>query len=118
MLILARKTNERIIIGDDIEVSVIDIKGDQVKLGIQAPNNVKVYRQEVFEAIQAENRSAAMTANRDLPELAGLSEESTSGSEQAGADTEAEERRGNRGEPQEQESGESPDNDAGKPEER
>lgn len=72
MLILARKTNERIIIGDDIEVSVVDIKGDQVKLGITAPNSVKVYRQEVFEAIQEENQSAAMTSNRDLPQLSGL----------------------------------------------
>jgi carbon storage regulator len=73
MLILARKTNERIIIGEDIEVSVVDIKGDQVKLGIQAPDDVKVYRQEVFQAIQEENRTAAMTSNRDLPQLSGLS---------------------------------------------
>jgi carbon storage regulator len=69
MLILARKTNERIMIGDDIEVSVVDIKGDQVKLGVKAPKNVKVYRQEVFEAIQAENRAAAQTANRSLPDI-------------------------------------------------
>ena len=51
MLILARRTNESIVIGDDIEVSVVDIKGDQVKLGIKAPRQVKVYRREVFEAI-------------------------------------------------------------------
>lgn len=72
MLILARKIHERIIIGDDIEVSVVDIKGDQVKLGIQAPRNVKVYRQEVYEAIQRENRMAAQRASDTLPSLDGL----------------------------------------------
>ena len=80
MLILARKTNERIMIGDDIEVSIVDIKGDQVKLGIKAPKNVKVYRQEVFEAIQEENRSAALTSNRELPNLSGLTERSSASS--------------------------------------
>lgn len=69
MLILSRRLNERIIIGDDVEVTVLDIKGDQVKLGIRAPQNVKVYRQEVFEAIQEENRRAAETSDRELPSL-------------------------------------------------
>lgn len=69
MLILARRTNESIVIGDDIEVSVVDIKGDQVKLGIKAPRSVKVYRREVFEAIQEENRQAAETATSELPSL-------------------------------------------------
>ncbi len=62
MLILARKLNERIVIGDSIEIAVVDIKGDQVKLGIMAPRNVKVYRQEVYLAIQEENRAAARSA--------------------------------------------------------
>ncbi|ADK81717.1 MULTISPECIES: carbon storage regulator CsrA [Sediminispirochaeta] len=69
MLILARKVNERIIIGDSIEISVVDIRGDQVKLGIEAPRNVKVYRHEVFEAIQEENRAAATSNVTDLPEI-------------------------------------------------
>lgn len=69
MLILARRTNESIVIGDDIEVSVVDIKGDQVKLGIKAPRQVKVYRREVFEAIQEENCQAAETATSELPSL-------------------------------------------------
>ena len=69
MLILARKVNESIIIGDRIVLSVVDIKGDQVKLGIQAPRNVKVYRQEVYEAIQEENRAAAMSAKTELPKI-------------------------------------------------
>ena len=69
MLILARKLNESIMIGDKIEISIIDIKGDQVKLGIQAPKHVKVYRQEVYQAIQAENRAAALAKPQILPTL-------------------------------------------------
>ena len=55
MLVLARRINESIMIGDQIEVSIIDIRGEQVKIGIQAPSQVKVYRQEVYRAIQEEN---------------------------------------------------------------
>ncbi len=72
MLILSRKTNERIIIGEDIEIAVVDIRGDQVKLGIVAPKNVKVYRQEVFDAIQEENRKASAAASDALPSWEGL----------------------------------------------
>jgi len=68
MLILSRRKDESVIIEDGIEISVVDIKGDQVKLGIKAPRNVKVYRNEVFQAIQAENRAAA-TAPVILPKL-------------------------------------------------
>ncbi|MCA1949279.1 carbon storage regulator CsrA [Gracilinema caldarium] len=59
MLILSRKINEKIMIGDDISISVIEIRGDQVKLGVEAPRTVKVFRQEVFDAIRAENKAAA-----------------------------------------------------------
>jgi carbon storage regulator len=59
MLILSRRVNEKIVIGDDIVVSVVEVRGDQVKLGIDAPRNVKVFRQEVFDAIQEENKKAA-----------------------------------------------------------
>ena len=72
MLILARKVNERIIIGGSIEIFVVDIKGDQVKLGIKAPPEVKVYRQEVLEEIQRQNVEAAVSAPAKLPELGGL----------------------------------------------
>lgn len=72
MLILARKTNERIMIGTEIEIAVVEIRGDQVKLGIVAPPSIKVYRREVFDAIQAENQEAARTAPMDLAELSGL----------------------------------------------
>lgn len=68
MLVLTRKINEAIMIGDDIEIAVVDIKGDQVKLGIRAPRDVKVYRHEVYQAIQDENRRAAQAPN-ELPDL-------------------------------------------------
>lgn len=72
MLILSRKVNERIVIGDDIEVAVVEIRGDQVKLGIIAPQNVTVHRREVFDQIQEENRAAAMGDAADLAKLSGL----------------------------------------------
>jgi carbon storage regulator len=68
MLVLARRINERIIIGDNIFISIVDIKGDQVKLGIEAPADVKVYRQEIYDAIQAENRKAAQSGS-EFPAL-------------------------------------------------
>ena len=68
MLILSRKPNESIMIGDQIEISVVDIKGDQVKIGIRAPREVKLFRKEVYLAIQEENRAAARTGT-DLPEI-------------------------------------------------
>lgn len=72
MLILSRKTNERIMIGDEIEISVVEIRGDQVKLGIVAPRTISVHRKEVFDAIQEENR-AAVQVPADLTGLSGLS---------------------------------------------
>lgn len=72
MLILTRKLNETIMIGDKIEISVVEIKGDHVKLGIEAPKNVKVYRQEVYVAIQKENIEAAQTKPEILPQLDNL----------------------------------------------
>ena len=72
MLILSRRKDESIVIDDRIEVAVVDIKGDQVKLGIKAPRDVKVYRLEVFKAIQEENRAAASVTTTELPPLDGL----------------------------------------------
>jgi carbon storage regulator len=69
MLILSRKTNEKIMIGDDISITVIDIRGDQVRVGVDAPKQVKVYRQEVFDLVKAENQAAAATEVAKLPEL-------------------------------------------------
>jgi carbon storage regulator len=67
MLILSRRLNEKIVIGDDIVVSVVEVRGDQVKLGIDAPRKVKVFRQEVFDAIQEENKKAAAASGLQLP---------------------------------------------------
>jgi carbon storage regulator len=59
MLILTRKTGEKIIIGGGITISVIEVRGDQVRIGVDAPKTVKVHREEVFEAIKSENQAAA-----------------------------------------------------------
>ena len=73
MLVLARKLNESIMIGDDIEVVIIDIKGDQVKLGIRAPKNVTVHRMEIYQDIKQEN-IAATKSEFDPNELRELSD--------------------------------------------
>lgn len=65
MLVLSRKTNESIIIGENIEIKVLAIEGDQVKLGIVAPKAVKVHRSEVFELIQEQNK-AALNVNTNI----------------------------------------------------
>lgn len=59
MLILSRKKDESILVGPDIEITVVSVQGDQVKLGIKAPKQVDVYRKELFEEIQHENVEAA-----------------------------------------------------------
>lgn len=58
MLVLTRKTGETLMLGEDIQVKVISIDGDQVKIGIEAPKSLKIYRREVYEAIQRENEAA------------------------------------------------------------
>lgn len=63
MLILSRKVNEKIKIGNDITLTIIEIKGDQIKVGVEAPKDVKVFRQEVYNAIQNENKAAASSGN-------------------------------------------------------
>ncbi len=70
MLVLTRKENESIMIGDAIEIKVLDLKENQVKIGIVAPRSVAVHRREVYLAIQAENAQAA-SANQsaELPKL-------------------------------------------------
>jgi carbon storage regulator len=61
MLALSRKTNESIIIGNDIEITVLEVKGDQVKIGISAPKSVPIYRKEIYLQIQQSNKEAADT---------------------------------------------------------
>ena len=58
MLILARKEDQSIMIGNDIEITIVSIKGDHIKIGINAPSTVKVYRKEIFEDIQKANEEA------------------------------------------------------------
>jgi carbon storage regulator len=65
MLVLTRREDESIMIGDDIIVKVLDLKENQVKIGIVAPRSVAVHRQEVYEAIQAENAQAASVTRVD-----------------------------------------------------
>ncbi|MGN9019261.1 carbon storage regulator CsrA [Lachnospiraceae bacterium HCP1S3_C3] len=70
MLALSRKKDEAIIIDNDIEVTVIEIKGDQVKIGITAPKSVPIYRKEVYLQIKQDNEEAANVANiADLKKL-------------------------------------------------
>ena len=59
MLALARKTNQSIMIGNDIEITLLEIKGDQVKIGINAPKSAPIYRKEIYVQIQDENKKAS-----------------------------------------------------------
>ena len=65
MLVLSRLRDETIMIGDDIQITVVDIRGDKVRLGISAPTRIAVHRKEVYESIKAENARAAATAGGD-----------------------------------------------------
>ena len=66
MLVLSRQRDETIMIGDDIEITIVDIRGDKVRLGITAPATIPVHRKEVYDAIQRENREAARVKMEDL----------------------------------------------------
>lgn len=72
MLVLGRRTGENIRIGDDIKVIVLEVRGGQIKLGIEAPLDVQVHREEIYERIQRQNRRAAGTMPTDLQEAARL----------------------------------------------
>ncbi len=69
MLVLTRRHNESIMIGDSVEVIVVEVKGDQVKLGIRAPKNIKVHRKEVYLAIQKENIDASKSVIDKIGEI-------------------------------------------------
>ena len=71
MLVLSRQRDETIMIGDDIEVTLVDIRGDKVRLGISAPTRVAVHRKEVYDAIKRENEHAAKLAEGGLPRIGG-----------------------------------------------
>ena len=66
MLVLTRKSNQSIMIGDEIEISVLSVMGDKVRIGIQAPRSIPVYRREVYAAIQREREDELMAAESEL----------------------------------------------------
>lgn len=68
MLVLSRQRDETIMIGDDVEITVVDIRGDKVRLGITAPRHIQVHRKEVYDAIKRENEKAAKLKPKDLPD--------------------------------------------------
>ena len=70
MLVLSRKKDEVVVIGDNIEITIVEIKGDTVKLGISAPRDIKIYRGELLEAIRKANIEAASQPAPDLDALA------------------------------------------------
>ena len=72
MLILDRKENESIMIGENIELTIVSIKGDHAKIGIKAPLNIKVYRKEIYDEIQAQNIRAAKIKPDDLKNVGDL----------------------------------------------
>ncbi|MCP4713296.1 MAG: carbon storage regulator CsrA [Planctomycetes bacterium] len=69
MLVLSRQKDQTIMIGDNIEITVVDIRGDKVRLGITAPPKIPVHRKEVYEAIKQENQSAAGVKLEDITNL-------------------------------------------------
>lgn len=69
MLVLSRQRDETIMIGDDIEITVVDIRGDKIRLGITAPSRIAVHRKEVYEAIRAENEKASRLDAGDVSAL-------------------------------------------------
>ena len=70
MLVLSRQRDETIMIGDEVEITVVDIRGDKVRLGITAPRSIKVHRKEVYDAIKRENEQAAQLKPHDVEKLA------------------------------------------------
>lgn len=75
MLVLTRKIGESIKINEDVKITVIDVKGKNIRLGIEAPKETKIYREEVFLRIKQENRSAATSADIDLGKISQLMKE-------------------------------------------
>lgn len=69
MLVLSRQRDETIMIGDEVEITVVDIRGDKVRLGITAPRHIKVHRKEVYDAIKRENEQAAKLKPQDVPDV-------------------------------------------------
>ena len=69
MLALSRKPGESVIIGNDIELTILEVKGEQVKVGIKAPKSVAIYRKELFEQIQESNREASRASEKGMKDI-------------------------------------------------
>jgi carbon storage regulator len=72
LLILTRKTGEGLFIGDDIRITILEIRGKQIRLGIEAPSAIVVLREEIYRRIQEENLQAAGARDKDVTEVAQL----------------------------------------------
>ena len=68
MLVLSRQKDETIMIGDDIEITIVDVRGDKVRLGITAPREISVHRREVYDAIQREKAQGKREEKPDKPD--------------------------------------------------
>ena len=79
MLVLSRQRDESIIINDNVVVTIVDIRGDKVRLGIEAPQEVPVHRREVYEAIQRENLRAAQLEPKETDGLKGQGSQKPTG---------------------------------------
>ena len=67
MLVLSRQRDQSIMIGDDIEITIVDVRGDKVRIGINAPKSISVHRKEVYEAIHREQQENAKRSHKDAP---------------------------------------------------
>lgn len=80
MLVLSRKLGEKLIIGEDVVITVLSLDGDKIKLGIEAPKTVQVYRKELFDAIVEENKLASEIGSNQFSDLKHLVEETETNS--------------------------------------
>ena len=97
MLVLSRQKNEAIMIGDNIEIVVVDIRGDRVRLGISAPQHITVHRKEIYEAIKRENIEASRAELTDLEKLGrilGEGSRKTEDADEGGPEKDDNEKRG------------------------
>lgn len=85
MLILSRRPGESIVIGNDVVVTVLEVRGDQIRVGVDAPRHVQVHREEVFRQIEAENAEAARWAGRTRQLVARMPRAAQGGAPPAGA---------------------------------
>ena len=83
MLVLSRQRDETIMIGDDIEITVVDIRGEKVRLGINAPAHVPVHRKEVYDAIKREKEAEAATSGGQVGQVDSLAARKRSGDDSA-----------------------------------